>query len=389
MKTLVFVDDEQNILQGLKRMLHGMRKQWKMHFFDNAQEALEFILANDVDVLVSDVRMPGMDGVHLLKAVRESSPNVIRMILSGHSDYTKALESTRVAHQFLSKPCDAKKLIATVERNLLLEEQLHNEKILSLITGYDALPSSPVIYQQIMQAIESDDSSLADISRLIEQDVAMTAKILQLVNSAFFGLPRNFVKISEALAYLGIDTVKTLVLMHGVFNTLAEVSDEFRSQMERIWQHSLHTSYLAKAIAKDMGLSPKARDNATVAAMLHDIGQMVLQTFMLDDYAQVRQKAVAETQLLTEVETLELGCSHADIGGYLLSLWGLPTIIIEAVLFHHNPDKSTITEFSEISAVYFANLIVDGDEALLNQDYLLAVADADAWSRWLELDNQD
>src|ERR1017187_6368046 len=110
MKNLLFVDDEVRVLQGLQRQLYGMRNEWNMNFKEGGAKALDFMASAPVDVIVTDMMMPGMDGAQLLTEVMKRHPDTIRIVLSGHADREAILRLVGPAHQYLSKPCDAEEL---------------------------------------------------------------------------------------------------------------------------------------------------------------------------------------------------------------------------------------------------------------------------------------
>jgi putative nucleotidyltransferase with HDIG domain len=385
MKTVLFVDDDSSVLMGLKRMLHSMRREWKMAFAASASEALKYLAENQVDAIVTDIRMPGMDGVELLKKVRDDYPSALRIILSGQSDYSRSVESTRVAHQFLAKPCSSELLINAVQRNLLLEEKLHNAKVLELVAHIESLPSAPDLYVKINQLLESEDSDLASVAALIEKDMAMTAKVLQLVNSAFFGLPRTLNNVQEAVTFLGVTTIKTLILLNGIFSTLDKTENLDQGAIENIWKHSLLVGHVSAKVAAKQGLTREQQETAAVAGLLHDIGQYVLQVYLQPEYSALYQDSREGKQPIIELEKSRIGCTHAEVGAFLLSLWGLSSNIIEVVMFHHEPWLSGDQCFSSVSAVYFANHISDEVPEPLNQDYLEQVASMADYEKWQSL----
>jgi CheY-like chemotaxis protein len=191
---VLFVDDEAQILEGLQDTMRRWRRDWDMTFVIGGALALEELERRPYDVVVSDMRMPGMDGATLLQQVQDRYPGVIRMILSGHSELESALRAAHVAHQFLAKPCDAAELRRVIDRTIQLRSLMHDEALLRVATGARTLPSVPACYEQLSAAINDPDAPVEAIGELIESDVAMCAKVLQLVNSAFFGLGRRIEK---------------------------------------------------------------------------------------------------------------------------------------------------------------------------------------------------
>ena len=217
MSQIVFIDDESNILNGLRRMLRPMRNDWDMHFFTRGREAYEFVSENQSDVVVSDMRMPEMDGVELLSKVKATHPDSIRIALSGQADASVIYRCINYAHQYLSKPCAPELLTDTVRRAVALRSRLCDPDMRRLVSEMSGLPSQPGYYSEVMGELESRDGSLERVSRLIESDMAMSAKVLQLVNSAYFGAPSHISSPAEAAMFLGLDVLKVLALTFGLF----------------------------------------------------------------------------------------------------------------------------------------------------------------------------
>ena len=185
MKRILFVDDEPNLLEGLGRMLRPLRHTWGIDFARNGPEALDLLARTPFNVIVSDMRMPGMDGAQLLAEVRDRHPTIVRIVLSGQCDREALLRSVRVAHQCLTKPCDVETLRSTVTRACALRDLLENDKLQRLVSRLKSVPSLPDLYHQVMEELESPEPSIQKVGQIIAQDAGMTAKTLQTVNSAF------------------------------------------------------------------------------------------------------------------------------------------------------------------------------------------------------------
>lgn len=377
MKKILFVDDEPRVLDGLRRMLHGMREEWDFAFTENAYEALKILEGGKFDVIVSDMRMPGMDGAQLLAEVRESYPYMVRIVLSGQSDKETVLRSVGAAHQYLSKPCDAAALKSVVSRACSLRSVLNNESVQRCISTLDSLPSLPSLYVKLMDELRAPAPSIARVGEIISSDVAMTAKILQLVNSAFFGISRSVSSPTQAVNLLGLETIKSLVLSTQVFSQFAE--DQLPAHLaNQLWGHSLSAGSYAKAIAQaekpdDSGAS----DHAFLAGLLHDVGKLVLAINLFDRYSKALGLSQRDGLPLVKAELQTTGISHAEVGGYLLGLWGLPDPIVEAITFHHNPSQCPAERFIPLTAVHAANALeheiggdADGPEVSFDHEYL-------------------
>ncbi|HOW18772.1 MAG TPA: response regulator [Phycisphaerae bacterium] len=356
-KRILFVDDEPNVLQGLQRMLRPMRNEWDVAFASGGPEALQKLAAEPFDVVVSDMRMPGMDGAQLLTEVMRHYPQTVRIVLSGHSDQEMILRSVGPAHQYLAKPCDAETLKSTVARACALHDLLTNESLKKLVSGTNTLPSQPALYAEMVRLLQSPNTSVEEVSRLIAQDVGMTAKILQLVNSAFFGLRRRVSNPSEAAVFLGLDTIKALVLSVQIFS-LFERPAMRGFALETVWKHSLATATAAKHLAATEKLDRASVEHAFLGGLLHDAGKLVLATNIRDRYAETIALANQRKIPLWQAERETLGATHAEVGAALLGIWGLPDPILEVIAFHHEPRKCLAKGFTTLTAVHVANTLV-------------------------------
>jgi len=355
-KTILFVDNEPNIIQGLKRMLRSMRNEWEMFFAQSGEEALNILSQNKIDVIVADMYLPEINGVELLNKVMENYPDIVRIILSGHSSEDMNLRSAKVAHQYLVKPCDAELLKKTIKQVCLLRKMLRNEQLLQVVTSIKELPSLPVLYCRLLKEIDTPDTSLKIIGDIIAQDVAMTAKVLQFVNSAFFGLPRKVTSPHEAVIYLGLDVLKGLVLYTQIFSTFKADPGVKGFSLQDFLRHSLMVGSLAREIALSESADKKIADEASVAGMLHDIGKLLL---LKSRYYQQVYEYFNKTECkYLDAEYEILGTSHAEIGAYLLGLWGIPEEIIRIVALHHCPEKGMDKNFTALTAVHAANAFV-------------------------------
>jgi len=359
---VLFVDDENNILHGLRRNLRYMHKEWDMDFAEGGEEALAKMSESRVDVLVSDMRMPGMDGIELLTAVREQYPHTIRFLLSGYSDQTMILKSVGLAHQFFNKPCKPEVLVHAVSQVVALNARLNQESVQNCISKIRNLPSPPHLYQRIRQELNNKDCSLDKLADLIEKDASTTAKVLQLVNSAFFGMPEEISSVRQALMLLGIEVIKSLVLMVGF-------SSDWRSRLNGyinpsiFSDHSLMVANLSRSIAADLKLGRAERENAFSAGLLHDLGKLILASINPREYGELLKRSESASMDLSALESQHFGASHAVVGAYLLNLWGLPFSVVETAAYHHEPlsaccHDGSATGLSTMSIVHLANGIV-------------------------------
>lgn len=365
MKKIIFVDDDQNIADGLRRMLRPMRHEWEMSFAMSGQEALATMALEPFDIVVSDMRMPGMDGGQFLTEVMNRHPQTVRFILSGYSEHEMVMRSVGAAHQYLSKPCEADELKATVERACALRDLLANDHLRLLVTQLQSLPSLPSLYLELTQELRAEEVSLKKISGIIAQDPAMTAKMLQMVNSAFFGLRRHVSNAEEAVKLLGVDMIVSLAFSLSVFSQF-ESGNLANFPLQQYWAHSLRVGKFARWLIKSE--NKKDADLALTAGLLHDVGKLVLASNMPNEYNELIKTATASNQELDILERETFGATHAEVGGYLLGLWGLPHSIVEAVVFHHHPGRCVGRDFEPLTAIHIANVLDSQSQTLAKDD---------------------
>lgn len=381
-KRILFVDDEPMVLEGVQRLLRPMRLEWEMDFAESGALALQRLNQAAYDVIVSDMMMPGMNGVQLLEHARAESPKTIRLVLSGHTDKDLALQCVGVAHQFLAKPCDAEHLRNTIARVTGMGFAVQSEKLMKIVGRLDRLPSLPDIYSRLVTLLNDPAISTQAIGALISRDIALTAHLLKIVNSAFFGLAQRVNQPSEAVAYLGLDTLKAVVLAAGIFEKWS-VDPASGFCMETAAEHGQKVGAIARMIAEVEGVPRAVVDECFIAGLLHDVGKLVLACNLPRNYV---RRAAEKSDLLAD-ETEVFGASHAAVGGYLMGLWGLPNAVVEATRLHHSPGESPVREFTSLVAVHVANHFVrhvsdDESDSSLDRAWLGSLGLADRVPVW-------
>jgi len=356
-KKILFVDDEPMILQGLQRMLRSMRDEWDMTFVEGGEKALDAMAACPFDVVITDMRMPVMNGAQLLMEVRRRYPMTVRLILSGHADRDLVAQCLGVAHQYISKPCDPEQLKAMIQNACLIGDDRVTGTVKALLGSIDRLPCMPEIFRDLEAALADPETSSQRVGEIIQQDMGMTAKLLKIVNSAFFGLRRTISSPFEAVTYLGIDTVKALVLVNSIFERAEPITTR-HLRLDDLWRHSLACANAAKAIALAQGLGRQQADDIFVGGVLEDVGILVLAANFPEAYDRAAGVLLAENLLLSTVEQEEFAVTHAEVGAYLLGLWGIPAPVLQIVSLHHSPQRIKEPGFSPALAVYAADILV-------------------------------
>src|SRR5437868_4555053 len=364
---LLFVDDEELVLQGLKRSLHSMRAQWDMTFVGSGASALEALAREPYDAIITDMRMPGMDGSQLLELVKQKYPEVVRMVLSGQASRESVLRSLGPAHQYVSKPCDPQDLKSRLAQAFVMRDLLTNSSIRGLILGLKSIPSPPALYHEIQSELQSEDVSLKKIADIVSRDAGMTAKILQLANSAFVGARFNVSNPTQAITLIGTEMVRALVLSVHVFS---QFKDPSATDCGTLWEHGIAVSCLAQRIAVSEKCAKNVVDECSTAGILHEVGKLVLLAEMLRQYEELLAQTGTPDVNLAERE--RFGCSHAELGAYLMSIWGLPHRLIHAVAFHDRPANSIENCFSALTIIHTADALVSSSNpAPILQDVYL------------------
>jgi HD-like signal output (HDOD) protein/CheY-like chemotaxis protein len=349
-----FVDDDANCLRGIRNVLRPRRHEWDMAFSESGPAALEAMAQTPADVVISDLRMPGMDGVAFLQKVRAAHPDTVRMVLSGNADLHASLQAVSVAQQVLAKPCAPEDLARAIESALRLRSLLDDTRIRGAIGSLNELPSLPSVYNELNAALVSPGISLRRVGDIVCRDMGMSVKVLQLANSAFFGLGQKMSSPRHAVCYLGLDTVRHLVLSAEAFRIFQP-----RGRRQRGWFEQLERAALLRArIVSSILDSHSEVDDGFIAGMLADVGQLVLVSRLDGYFEEVVLRAQAERKAIHVVERETGAVSHARVGAYLLGIWGLLLPVVDAVAGHHDPSPETGPR-NVVQAVAAAEELVD------------------------------
>ncbi|HYG22915.1 MAG TPA: response regulator [Verrucomicrobiae bacterium] len=387
-KRILFVEDNPILLQMYQAMLEG-DAQWDVSTSESGHDALALMERCSFDVVVSDMRMPRMSGLELLTHTRERFPGTSRIVVSGLNDQEEVARSLGSTHQFLAKPFDLKALKNTLERIRGLDAYLQNEKIRALVGRFRSLPSFPSLYVEVMKELNSDSPSVENIAGVIARDPGMTAKMLQIVNSAAIGLSRKVGSPFEAVQFLGLGTVRSLVLSAHIFSCFERTNLKGFS-VSQLWDHGMKCGRIACMIMQYEQADPSDVEDAYIAGMLHDIGKLMLADGTPEDFQKALTIAAERNLPLHEAELEVLGATHAGVAAYLLGLWGLPASIVEAVAFHHQPTASDCRTLGPLGAIHVANVLehelshtsIPGRGAELDVNYLAAIRCDNRLATW-------
>lgn len=353
---ILFIEDNAIEMSNMRRNLSVMRREWDMKFLPSAEDALIAMAEKPFDVVVTDFHMQGMNGLELLAMCQYQYPHMVRVLLSDAMDADGVIRSAGVAHRMLRKPCDPVELLAAIQRAYELEQRLNDPDLQAMISEVGTLPMPSRTVLQLNDLLAREDTTLYQVAEVVGSDINLTAKLLQIVNSAYFSLAHQISDVREAVAYLGLDAVRNLCVSIEMMKTFEEPPPLVESLVEEIHDHSLAVAYLARQMMPDR----MSGSDAYVAALLHDVGKLVIAQQMPEKFLEIHVQTMRGSLPYTEVESEVIGAHHSDIGALLLDLWGLPTNIIEAVARHHDASLLPPTGLDIVHAVFVADAVISG-----------------------------
>jgi HD-like signal output (HDOD) protein len=354
MRRVLLVDAAPAALSQLQQALQQQRSQWDTVAAASAAAALASLAQKRFDAIVCDIGAPTMDGAQLLAQVRDRHPNVVRLCLSDTVDGDAFLRAVPVTHQFLSKPGNVENLCDVLERICSLRDILQHPAIHALIGNLKALPATRQTFQALSDAIAKPNAHAADITQIVSQDTALSVKVLQLANSAFYRRGAPVTSIQAAISYAGLEMIRSLALSACVFSAL-DASPAAVGRLQDLQGRSLRKAHFARMLLRES----RHADEAFTAALLLDIGQAVLALSAPEKFERMIELARSSGRGWHEVEPEVFGAAHPEVGAYLLGLWGLPLDLIEAVAYHHTPSRVQHANTSVLAAVHVADAIVD------------------------------
>lgn len=356
-RNILFIGPDEGLGREFQAQGSGSGDSWTVQFAPSGEDALALCSNNSFDAVIADAGLPGMNGPAFLDAFMQRQPKAMRIVTSDLADVEGTMKCIGHAHHHLLKPCGAATLYDALRQGLAVENWLPSERAQTLISQMRQVPSPPETYFRIVEEANSPSCSLEKIAGQIGEDPAVTAKVMQLANSAVFGLQLHIVHPTEAVNFIGIETTKALVLLAHTFSSFDDIALTGFS-VEDLWAHSVRTGKLAQRIAGFEDAGMEIVQEAFAAGLLHDIGKLLLAANNPDFFAKACKMARQLHCNLWEAEAQESpNVGHAELGATVLAIWGLPQAITEAVALHHRPWRNHKRVFSAITAVHAANIL--------------------------------
>lgn len=387
---ILLIDEDPQTLKSYREALAPKAPLWILNCTSSADEGLESAREHRPDIVIAALSTNDGHGAQILSEIEKIAPSAQRFITATEADKPKLKATFGSTFQFLPNPCPANRLVTEIQRCVAIETWLADDRIKRLVAKIGEFPSLPPVYLKVVNALNSRDASAGSIAQAISGDLAISAKVLQTVNSSYYGFDQKISNITQAVGVLGVDCVKNLVLAIQVFSKLGSTEDH-RALIDELWHHSMSVAITARRIALHETEDEKIAEEAYTAGLLHDIGKLVLLNAEPDLYDAARQHAREESIPLWSAEDQLVGSNHAEIGAYLLARWGMPTNLTEAVALHHQPTISSSKTFSPLAAVHVANALIhyrlseDHPGAFPSQEFLTEIGKHRPMETWADI----
>jgi HD-like signal output (HDOD) protein/ActR/RegA family two-component response regulator len=349
---ILLVDGDGALLQERRRVFWKAHRIWEVLLAQTGLEAIQLLDRDPVDIVVTDMQLPDMEGAELLHRVRESQPGAVRIALADHAMAEWAEKAEGDLHRLFIKPVDAEFLIGAIESLDIEDDERNVRAVRAFVGGLGRIPSLPSLYSELVALLQREDAGMNEVARLIRKDLGVASQVLKLANSVHCASGRPVAEIGQAMAMLGTDSLRSLVLFRGLISSF----DTPRPQgldLEKLWFHSFE---VASGVRKLVVAEGEARlaDLAFSVGLLHDIGLVVLATDPAGRYKAVLEQAQTSRIPLAVLEHDTYGVDHTQIGAHLLSLWGLPPTFCRPVREHHAP-PATAEGFPLSAALHLAD----------------------------------
>jgi HD-like signal output (HDOD) protein len=353
---IVILDDEPSILATLRSLFH--RSPYRLQLFSEYGPALRFITEHTPEVIISDMRMPEMNGMVFLAKARELCPVSSRLLLSGYEDKSLIIEAVAngTAQMYILKPWEDNEFLSIIRSTLAAREDLRKKRLEEYIHSIKALPSSPLVHAQVRQVFTRQERSIREVATSVETDPVVVAQLLRVANSVFFGARNPIVNIQEAITFIGLEYVEALILGSRMFTAMVTHTEEStKHAIEDLWRHAMQRATIGRAIAAHWPDYPHQQP-AYIACLLLDIGFIVRLQMDPEEFLRLTDLASALELPLHQAEDRLFEVDHAAIGAALLRLWNFPSPIVAAIAAHHSAHTDDpLTQLTQMADIIEAS----------------------------------
>jgi HD-like signal output (HDOD) protein len=332
---ILMVNESETWLQEIRRTFWQKHRHWEVLLAHGADEAMLALKRDLVDVLITGMQLPGINGAELLHQVRELQPGVVRILMVEAEQAEQAEQSEGDLHRLFITPVEPAFLISVVESLDSEDDEECVRAIRTAVGGLGHLPSLPSLYSELVALLQREDAGMKEVARLVRKDPSMAGQVLKTANSVHFSGGRSVAELGQAVAMLGVDSLRSLVLFRGIVSGF-KTPKPAGLDLEQVWFHSFEVAAGTRKLVMLEGESGLA-DRAFSAGLLHDIGLVVFAMEPTGRYRAVLEQAQVSRVPLAVLEHETFGVDHAQLGAHLLSLWGLPPAFCRPVREHHAP----------------------------------------------------
>ncbi len=349
---LILLETEGEALQKIHHTTLLQALETETLYIGNLQMAIEIIADREIGVIIAHFGRNLKDCHNFCLQARKQAPSFIIIILLNDEHSGEVANKIKYAHQTLALSCSNKEIVGAIERGLIASREIQkNPKLTSLLSKLESLPSPPSVYFNLRENLDMPSCNASSLSKLIARDPVLAAKILRIANSGFYAVSRTISDLQQAIALLGTETLLGLVLATHVYDSLPLPG----LNLENLWKHAIGVGLLSREIAKDQGANQSQIESSGIAGLLHDLGSLVFISNKPAEYQAILRKAKGFEPELVKYEKQAFEINHAELGGFVLMLWGLPDSTVNAVKDHHNYDlRTSQIDSSVTSAVVFA-----------------------------------
>jgi putative nucleotidyltransferase with HDIG domain len=381
------VASESESLRSLARDLFLIDEKIETSYRCDPSSAIALLEAENYDAVAVDLRLPA-DVSALLVAIGNRFPRLVRLVLADNPTDNAFAEAAHLAHCLLPRPCDSGTLYEALLDTVSTANRMRDPALSAAVAGILALPESPAMRRELLGLLAEDEVSVDQIDEAVRKNPALAAKLLQLANSAYYGARGSVAGTGEAISMLGLDTVRGIVTSSHLFGAMP-VAGLRDIPVTELWNHCVTSAVMVRRIAWHVRAGTNVNRAAFTAALLHDVGKIVMALAHGEAYAELRRHHPdSPARPLWQEEERVFGHHHGTAGALLLELWGLPRIVVEAVSLHHTPHRTAENNLSPLALVHIANALVHSEnpsqlcEAKLDTAYLqrlLLPAKLDLW----------
>jgi HD-like signal output (HDOD) protein len=349
---ILIADADDKAWAGLREALG---ETWAVVSAATGHAALGEAQKGQFDVIIANSDLPDLSGAELLNRFRVSHPKSLRFIAAAENLKDKVMTQVLHGDKFLAVPFDPATVKSSIERALAADYGMNNS-LRELVGRIRTFPTIPSLYLEVANALKDPNVTTDEIGDIIAKDMAMTTKLVQVLNSAYFGLPRTITDPTEAVGILGFETVKSLIMTVKLLSQYDKVKPVYFS-IDSIWRHSTNVARTARVMTLLETGDNECSGVAYTAGLMHDLGKVILATNFDEQYHGAHNVARKQQIPLWEVEKDIFGATHGEIGAYLLGLWGMSQEVVKVAAMHHHPLRAGDKMFSALTAVHVANAL--------------------------------